>query len=61
MTNSVFRVKLRIIEKVSRRTYVAYWPWLDGYSLWFVTGTKDFSFGLGKCREYNDRGELVKG
>lgn len=54
------RLKLRIIEKVSRRTYDAYWPWSDGIALCIATGTMRLVYpGTSGYKEYNDRGEPI--
>lgn len=54
------RLKLRIIEKVSRRTYEAYWPWPDGIAICIATGTMQLvQPGTSGYKEFNDRGSPV--
>lgn len=57
--NRVARLRLRVIEKVSRRTYLAIWPWSDGIGFCIATGTRHIISRYAGYREYNDRGEPV--
>lgn len=53
------RVRLRIREKVSRRTFLAIWPPRGGFSICAATG--DVSLDTrGNLTERNDRGEIVR-
>ena len=55
-----FRLKLRIIEKATRRTYVAYYPWFaGGIALCMATGWYGLINNRNGYAEYNDRGEPV--
>ena len=56
---SVFRARLHIIEKATRRTWLAFWPWENGIALCAMTGSKRLITERAGYSEYNDRGEPV--
>lgn len=52
-------VGLRIMEKATRRTWRAYWPYQDGAALCVLTGHKHIIQNRAGYSETNDRGEPV--
>lgn len=55
----VAQMKLRIKEKATRRTWMAYWPPIDGVMLCCSTGSKRLIVNRAGFSEYNDDGEPV--
>lgn len=54
------RMRLRITEKDTRRTYRGVYPWDDGIAFCYGTGVMKFiPCGMSGYKEYNERGEPV--
>ena len=56
----MFRLKLRIMEKATRRTWVAFYPWDNGIALCIATGSiRLIDCGRAGYSEFNDRDEAI--
>lgn len=53
------RLRIRVREKATHRTYVVHWPPSDNILVWWATGTLRLVLHTPGYGEYNDRGEPV--
>jgi hypothetical protein len=56
---NIARLRIRIRDKATRRTYLAFWPWEDGIALCIATGHRVLVTRAPGYAEFNDRGEAV--
>lgn len=57
--NKIARLRLRVIDKATRRTGVAFYPWEGGITFGFYTGEMRLITDKAGYSEYNDRGQPV--
>ena len=59
MTNRIARLRIRVREKATHRTWVVDWPPDGGILFCGLTGSKHLVVNHAGYGEYNDRGEPV--
>lgn len=57
--NKIAKLRIHVIDKVTRRTAIAFYPWQDGIALSLLTGEKRLITDKAGYSEYNDRGQPV--